>query len=120
MAADNLETDKEEDDMDNTNNTNPTRAKIATELKQLAEVRTQVSSRMHYDTIEGLILASGLPYQLVREGCNDLGEIVHGWRYRWTSKWTSGAALYIQETEAGRQVQTPRQALDLLQRVLED
>lgn len=94
--------------------------KIQHELDCLSKARSQMISRMHYSTVDEILRNSGLPYLLVQEFKNDLGEHVSGYRYRFTSKWDSSAALYIQETMAGRQFCSMGKALDVLEMVLRD
>ena len=97
-------------------------AAIERELDQLSTARRQMCSRMHYETVSGILEKSGLPYKLVQEDHDDCGlPLKHGYRYRFTSDWNGPATLYIQETKAGRQAQRSMgAALDGLEMVLRD
>jgi len=103
----------------------PTYATFRRELDQLVaarnEARSEVCRYVRYDRLADAIEKSGLPYRLVQEVCDDTGVMRSGYRYRFTSDWGGPAALYIQETRAGRQqYRTPLQAMDALEQVLSE
>ena len=99
---------------------NDTVDKIRHELACLSRARSQIISRMHYTTVEKILSNSGLPYHLVRDDRDYLGNPVRNYLYRFSSNWCSSASLYIQETLAGRQFASMRQAIDALEFVLND
>lgn len=94
------------------------KSKIQKELNSLNDARHLMLSRMHYSTIDSILAESGLPYQLVQDWYDDCGKSLRNYRYRFTSKWGSDAALYIQETEAGKPRKSMWDAMDALERVL--
>lgn len=90
------------------------------ELDQLIEARRHIRRAMRYNGVVDALEKAGLPYRLVQDTHNTLGEpLSWGYRYRFTSDWDGPAMLYIQESIAGMQHKTMNQAMDTLEWVLE-
>lgn len=103
----------------------PTYATFRRELDQLAAAwraaRAGVCRYVRYERVVAALEKSGLPYRLVQETRDDTGRPVRGYRYRFTSDFNGPAALYIQETRAGRmQYRTPAEAIGALDYVLNE
>lgn len=92
----------------------------ARELAMLDSAVRKTFRRMHYSTVFDILSESGLPYTLMQDWFDPLGKPLHGYRYRFSSKWDSGAMLYVQETEAGRQHRLMRDAIASLRKLLTD
>ena len=96
-------------------------AKVTGELAALAAARKQMMRRMHYSTVRDILDKNGVSYDFIQDGFDFTGKFSQNYFYRWTSKWTSPAALYIQETVAGRrQYRSIGEALDALETILTD
>lgn len=92
---------------------------VSAELATLDAARAKTCRRMHFSTVFGILQGSGLPYTLVQDWTDLLGvPLRHGYRYRFTSRWSSPATLYIQETSAGRQHASMGSAIADLRAVL--
>ena len=97
---------------------------VKKELEMVAEIRRRwkdaggYRNGARYSKRDDIVREVGLPYTLVQDVRDDLGNVLRNYRYRWTSKWNKGS-LYLQETEAGnRQYRSMDAALDALERVL--
>ena len=91
---------------------------FAAELAALDRADKKLLSRMHYSTVSDILEGASLPYTLVQDYRNMLGEHISGYRYRFTSRYPSNAMLYVQETDAGRQHKSMRGAIEALRRLL--
>ena len=90
----------------------------ARELAALDVAVEKTCSRLHYSTVSDILRESGLPYTLVQDSRDMLGMPLRDYRYRFASRWSSPAMLYIQETEAGRQHRSMGDAIGTLRGVL--
>lgn len=93
--------------------------KLRAERRMLAAARGDMYRRMRYNGICEALEKSGLPYKLLQDDRDFAGIPLKGYRYRFTSDYDSDAALYIQETFAGRPRRTAREAMDVLEYVLD-